>query len=400
MALQMVFSHMSRILGTQAMLLAVGVGSKASLPLAAVTSWVLKDGLGHLVAIAFGTLINTRFDSDPKRYRFMAAVVGKFADMLSIFTLHWPQHFLVLSALSGACSRLGHSTYGSCRAKIDETFANSANLGDVLRCSAAQATAAQLLGTALGAALGPLVGANVGRLLAGNVLFSLAGMYFCYQSCTLVRMSTLNLQRAELLFRQAVDEIRQLRAEGRRPDEPGVELQLLCPAEVQEREAFVWPYKSVFPGVPLKVNPPLGASQLLLTPVGALQDARHLLAVEIPLAGATAAVSSRAAVRPSSALLWYCTGASPEDVARGFFHACLLRDLLAEAATPPLGAKGIREAVASTEKGATLSLSDAHALSETLLVDWWPAVAHALANQKWRPDVVFLDVKEQRVNIR
>ena len=70
---QIFFSQMSRVMATQAMLLAVGVGTKQTVPLAAVTAWVLKDGIGHIVAIAFGTFINQRFDSDPKRFRFQAA---------------------------------------------------------------------------------------------------------------------------------------------------------------------------------------------------------------------------------------------------------------------------------------------------------------------------------------
>lgn len=132
--LQIFFSQMSRIMATQAMLLAVGVGTKQSIPLAAVTAWVLKDGIGHVVAIAFGTFINQRFDSDPKRFRFQAAVLGKLADLVSILTLHWPQLFLPLSALGGAFSRLSANTGASCRPKIYETFARISNLGDIMRC--------------------------------------------------------------------------------------------------------------------------------------------------------------------------------------------------------------------------------------------------------------------------
>lgn len=77
---QIFFSQMSRIMATQAMLLAVGVGVKSSVPLSAVTAWVLKDGIGHVAAIAFGTFINQRFDADPKRFRFQAAALGKLAD--------------------------------------------------------------------------------------------------------------------------------------------------------------------------------------------------------------------------------------------------------------------------------------------------------------------------------
>lgn len=372
MALQVVFSHMSRVLATQAMLLAVGVGSKAALPLAAVTAWVLKDGLGHLLAIGFGTLVNTRFDSDPKRYRFQAAMAGKLADMLSIFTLRWPEHFLVLSTIGGAFTRLSTGTASSCRPKIYETFAINSNLGDVLRCCTAQSTAAQLLGTALGAALGPVVGADVGRLLTGNVVFSACSMYCCYHASARVRMSTLNVQRAERLFLHLGGQLRSLHAAGHHPSTPGLELDILSLEAVQDEEVFVRPYDSVFK-MQLQVNPALDSSVLLLTPAADLPQATHVLGVH-----------SSTADSNSPLLLWFCAGASSEQVAQGFLHACLFRELQVE--------QSCREEGLATER-------ELFTQSAELAAAWWPTVAEGLRRQRWRLDVVFLDSKERRLTV-
>eukprot|EP00438_Fugacium_kawagutii_P023548 Skav200903 [mRNA] locus=scaffold1581:287214:289963:+ [translate_table: standard] len=184
---------MSRVMATQAMLLAVGVGTKQTVPLAAITAWVLKDGIGHIVAIAFGTFINQRFDSDPKRFRFQAALLGKLADSVSILTLHWPQYFLPLSALGGAFSRLSANCGASCRPKIYETFTRSSNLGDIMRCMTAQTTAAQLLGTATGAALGPCLGSNLYGIMSCSMILSVATVLACYRATYVVRLSTLCL---------------------------------------------------------------------------------------------------------------------------------------------------------------------------------------------------------------
>lgn len=46
-------------------LYAMGLGA-GSIPLAATLNWVIKDGLGQLGGVAFSSLVNTRFDSNPR----------------------------------------------------------------------------------------------------------------------------------------------------------------------------------------------------------------------------------------------------------------------------------------------------------------------------------------------
>ena len=64
------------VLATQSLLCAVGIGSggaSSTLPLAASLNWVLKDGIGQLAAVVSAAVISDRFDSDPKRWRAVAA---------------------------------------------------------------------------------------------------------------------------------------------------------------------------------------------------------------------------------------------------------------------------------------------------------------------------------------
>ncbi|CAJ1408324.1 unnamed protein product [Effrenium voratum] len=355
---------MSRVLATQAMLLAVGVSTHHSIPMAAVTAWVLKDGIGHLVAIAFGTLINQRFDSDPKRFRFQAATLGKLADSVSILTLHWPQYFLPLSVLGGAFSRLSTNMGASCRAKVYETFALTGNLGDIMRCSTAQSTAAQLLGTALGAAVGPFLGSNLTMLMSCSILLSLACMSCCYRATCVIQLSSLNRQRGELIFQDAAQQICRF-------DEKGIQplddlLRMPNVREVQEQEVFVSSFRSKL-AFGLEVNPPMASSHCLLMSIQEAQDCAFLLAVRRQRGKAAIA-------------LWYQSKATPNDVLQGFLQASLMRQLLVQ--VPGNWPDG-----------------ELCARAKRLSQSWWPYVREAIVCQGWNVDVLFLDMKDNRIEV-
>lgn len=373
---QILFSQMSRVMATQAMLLAVGVGTKQTVPLAAVTAWVLKDGIGHIVAIAFGTFINQRFDSDPKRFRFQAATLGKLADSVSILTLHWPQYFLPLSALGGAFSRLSANTGASCRPKIYETFALSSNLGDIMRCMTAQTTAAQLLGTAMGAAVGPFLGSNLYALMSSSILLSAATVFACYRATSVVRLSTVNRQRAELVFQPAVAQICAFNAKGIAP--LGQLLDVPTIQEVQEKEVFVKPYNSEIASK-MEVNPPMTSSHLLLTPTHDLSKSMFLLAV----CTRESALVQKGSNAPTIAL-WYHVKATSSDVLQGFLQASLLREMLQ---------------LQLPDDGAETALVHLCERAKELSTQWWPTVNDAIQRQGWQTDVVFLDAKDERVEI-
>jgi len=367
-ALQMFFSHVSRVLSTQAMLLALGIGAKSALPVAAVTAWILKDGLGHICAIVLGTFVNTRFDSDPKRFRFYAAVLGKTADIISVFTLARPELFLLFSTIGCTFGRMSQTTIMSCRAKIYETFARKDNLGDISRCSQAQTTAAQLLGTAGGACLGPLVGADIYRLLFCSGFLSVAALCSAYKASNLVQMSTLNIQRAELTFQQAVADIVKLEANTTLV----TVLPLPDPFEVRSLEVFVSPYRSVIADVSLIVNPLMKqlvptAGYTLLVPSGGLQSQPYTFAVK-PITGE----------RHTCIAMWFHEGVRPPEVIRGFFHSCLLRAMLASG---------------------DYSAQELHGQTELMTKAWWPKVEVAMEAAGWRRDVAFLDAAERRITI-
>ncbi|CAE7369981.1 RUS1 [Symbiodinium pilosum] len=361
-ACQLLCSHMSKIIATQAMLLALGVGGPETIPMAAVTAWVLKDGIGHLLAIVVGTLINRRFDSDPKRFRFQAMMMAKSADLLCILTLQWPGCFFALSALGGALGRLSMNTGQASRPKVLDTFARAGNLGDIMRCNNAQTTAAELLGTGLGACWGLLLGTEVRLLISGSALLSLASLICCYQATTVVKMSSLNRQRAELVLMAAVKQICKLQQQGADLDPRQQSVIIPSPEEIRHREVFVLLYSS--PG-DIEVNPAVTTSYQLLT----LPDptSKYLLGCS----------RGRLAI-------WYHVEAAAHEVLQGFFHSQLLL-VLAEASGKDDGTNG--------------DFVKASALAADLAQQWWASVYGALLSQGWQTDMVFLDARNKRVRI-
>ena len=191
---------LTRILSTQAMLLAVGIAQSGALPMAAVINWLLKDGLGHLGSILVGTKINTKFDSDPKRYKFLSVFLGQCANCLGILSLTRPSMFLLFTSLSAALSRIGTLAVTASRARIYEDFSLQGNLGDLIRCSQSQATVATLFGTVVGVGIAPLVGGDVTSILGVFVPATVATHYTAYKAVSVIELSTFNRQRFELVM--------------------------------------------------------------------------------------------------------------------------------------------------------------------------------------------------------
>ena len=244
--IQVALNNVNRTLATQAMLLSVGAGS-AGLPIAAAINWVLKDGIGQLGSIVVSSLINRNFDSDPKRYRFQAVALGQVSNLLSILSLSYPPAFLALTSISSTLSRIGTVAHLSSRVRIYDNMAREENVGDIMRCSQAQSTAASILGTAVGVVLAPVVLSSPSTILAVFTPLAVATQWLAYRSSCVVVSSTFNLQRAELIFDRVI-----------------LNGQFLTPAEVSEIETFVFPYSTR-----IIVNPPM-TSDLALK-IGDLQ---------------------------------------------------------------------------------------------------------------------------------
>eukprot|EP00850_Spirogloea_muscicola_P020346 SM000213S06811 [mRNA] locus=s213:49493:53314:- [translate_table: standard] len=116
---------------TQAMLQAIGVGGRRSLPTAAALNWVLKDGLGRLGKLSFTASFGHTFDSDLKRVRFRTSALFTASLGLEMLTPLFPQHFLAMATLGNVARSIALAAYMATTPSIHRSFALTENLADV-----------------------------------------------------------------------------------------------------------------------------------------------------------------------------------------------------------------------------------------------------------------------------
>lgn len=195
-AVGLLFGRVQAVLATQAALFAVGLGAGA-IPMAAAVQWVLKDGLGHASAMAYAGAINTRFDTDAKRYRFHSTIALTAADAIAVAMPLAPQYFLLMASLSSAVGSIAHVAQTSARARIMASFALQGNLADCVRAGAVQAKLASLFGTGIGAGLSLAIGPDPYLTLAALPPLAAVSLYCTFVSSRIVILRGLNVQRAE-----------------------------------------------------------------------------------------------------------------------------------------------------------------------------------------------------------
>ncbi|KAF6005045.1 hypothetical protein F1559_004989 [Cyanidiococcus yangmingshanensis] len=221
------------VLGTTALLVSAGVvadPNRAVLPTAptsetlnalptaasAATSWILKDGVGHLVRLAFGSRYAHRFDGDLKRLRVLADVLWHLGTGLELVSRSFPAAFIGLASGAYALKGMAHVVFNSTRSTIYRTVATLSNIGDVTAKGDAQSIAAELLGMAIGLVLFQSVAKQ--SVMTTWAIFSVvvAGQMFSrIRSMRVLVLPILNLQRAVLLVdsyvRERIDVLHSMR---------------------------------------------------------------------------------------------------------------------------------------------------------------------------------------------
>lgn len=193
----MLFSSAGGVLSTQSLLYAIGVGAGA-VPLAAALNWVLKDGLGQLGGVLSAALINNRFDSDPKRWRFLSALAQDASTLLEILTPLMPGAFLPLAAIANVGKNVSWLSASATRAGIHSSLAIHGNLADVTGKAGSQTIAASTLGMLLGVALSPAIGSDPRHILIAFMFCSAAHLTCMFQALRKVVLPTLSSRRLAL----------------------------------------------------------------------------------------------------------------------------------------------------------------------------------------------------------
>ena len=294
------FGTAASVISIQAMLVAIGISqtSQSIIPMAATLNWIVKDGFGQLGGVLFASVVNTRFDADPKRFRWAADWVLAVAVVLEASTCLFPAAFLPVAAVANIGKNVAWISASATRASIHQSFTKENNLADVTAKAASQTVAASVAGTLLGVVLTPVMNQNPTAQVFSAAVLSCAHVYFSYKGLYAVVLPTLNPQRIDLALG------------------PVFSAQSVCaldwnavakPSQVAEKERI---FPSLFHKDKLVVGSPVSLfpSQLL---EDSLNDVRkynesHVLCFH-----------------EDQVHLLYFSDATPEQVLLGYFHAWL-----------------------------------------------------------------------------
>ena len=352
------------VLSTQALLVAVGVGTQSAAPMAAALNWVMKDGVGQLGGVLFasqlgkggmdvdywknkirkwsgplykssikkrGNFQRGTADSNPKRWRMVAALALDLSTLLEIFTPFFgPEYFLPCASIANIGKNIGFLAASASRAAIHQsltkTEGKTSNLGDVTAKAGSQAIVASLLGTGIGILLSQTFCADHGTsgILAGFVVLSAVHQICTYKAIKAVPLKTLDRHRLHIVLDSYMNaNLDRIVGKGEGVNEQNESWKPpLTPMEVAERESFLPlmpPDKSVkwlSVGASLVDICPSGVNELeglMIENVDGnnVEYEKYIIKV-LP----SSANSDQGAVQ-----LTFFEGANDDDLLQGMFHA-------------------------------------------------------------------------------
>ncbi|GMG18005.1 unnamed protein product [Phytophthora fragariaefolia] len=182
----------------QSLLYAIGLGAGA-IPTAAAVNWVLKDGLGQFGGVLFASIVNNRYDADPKRWRVASSVALDVSVLGEILTPLAPGSFLAIASLANVAKNVAWLSASATRAGFHNSFAIRENLADVTAKAGSQAIASSIFGTGLGILISQFTGSSTMNVAAAFAVLSAVHMVSTYKSVDCVQLHTLNCQRLHIV---------------------------------------------------------------------------------------------------------------------------------------------------------------------------------------------------------
>jgi len=194
---QRYISSIVHVLGTQSLLLGLGIKNKHSLGIGAAMNWVLKDTLGKIVRMLWAAKMGRNFDSDAKRWRFRSSLLFALGNGLEVMTYVFPHFFLILATFANAAKQISMLTSSSTRNAIYNCFREGKreNIGDITAKGEAQIAVCDLLGIASGLCLSRFIGVTVKSVVMMWVLLQILEIICMYQEIKAVVYRMLNFER-------------------------------------------------------------------------------------------------------------------------------------------------------------------------------------------------------------
>ncbi|EME30183.1 glutamate N-acetyltransferase [Galdieria sulphuraria] len=187
------------VISTQQLLRAVGLSASQGIGKSASLNWVLKDGIGRLGAIVFGSFIGNRFDADPKRWRLWGDILYAFGIGTEIISPLLPRYFLLVASLANMVKATSYMLRLPTTAAIRRSFAKRENFGDISAKANSQEVLSNLFGTFLGIGFSIILGHSWWQLSVAYFVYFIMFFLLNYLGVKGLHLRTLNLQRSLLL---------------------------------------------------------------------------------------------------------------------------------------------------------------------------------------------------------
>lgn len=192
------------VFGTSSLLFALGIRS-GRIGQAAVTSWVLKDGLGRVGKMLWAGSMGKDFDVDPKRWRFRSALLYAIGNGLEIVTQIFPASFLVFATAANSMKQVSMLTSSATRNAMYRSFGGrSQNIANITAKGEAQIVVADLIGMACGIRLSKILSSSRMHIVGTYCILTALDIFGIYMELRQVVFRTLNAERSGLLVSKYV----------------------------------------------------------------------------------------------------------------------------------------------------------------------------------------------------
>ena len=201
-SLQAFFSTITALLANPALLQALGVGDANSSATFAMLLTILKDAMSRVATIVFAQQFGLRIEPDAKKFRFLADLFNDTAFFMELYCPFFGPYGKIIALTTGQALRaLCGVAAGASKAALSVHFAKHDNLAELNAKEASQETAVGLIGLLVGTLVVKYVEDHSSVVYLMTFLV-LAHLWMNYLGVRAVCMTTLNRQRATILFRE------------------------------------------------------------------------------------------------------------------------------------------------------------------------------------------------------
>lgn len=204
-SLQAFFSTITSLLANRALLEGLGVGDANSSATFAMLLTILKDAMSRVATIVFAHRFGLRIEPDAKRYRFLADLFNDTAFFLELYSPYLGSLGKVFALSIGEALRaLCGVAAGASKAALSVHFAKHDNLAELNAKEASQETAVGLVGLLVGTLVVKFVEEPM-SVISLMVALVFGHLWVNYLGVCSVHMTTLNRQRATILFHEYLE---------------------------------------------------------------------------------------------------------------------------------------------------------------------------------------------------